>query len=393
MRFMLAAYAHCDQGKIDEVFYEQSIDYRDLESALRCMDNDAVANITPNILGKKPNTYTLTKALAEDVISRESENLPVCIVRPSMVIPAWKEPMPGWCTNMYGPTAFLVAYAKGALRSVIADEEIVADLIPVDLVINAVICALMKTAIDVSRSNRFAIGDDPKSVDVDFLEESSEATDGTLVTVRPRIPIYNVTTGNVNPLYIHKFVKLCQRWYHHYPLDPLRLPEVTVTSNKFLHKASLVLRQTIPAYLYDVTLMLRRHQGIKMSDLNEKLIAGMEVMEFFFTNQFRWGEDNARNLLKSISPVDQKVFNFDPRSFAWEEHIKHYVIGTRKYLVKESMDDYPRARKSVERLRILNRSVDSVTAVFLLGLFTASGATGYAVDAISYISGYVAGLL
>ena len=70
---------------------------------------------------------------------------------------------------MYGPTAFLVAYAKGALRSVIADEEIVADLIPVDLVINAVICALMKTAIDVSRSNRFAIGDDPKSVDVDYF--------------------------------------------------------------------------------------------------------------------------------------------------------------------------------------------------------------------------------
>ena len=29
-----------------------------------------------------------------------------------------------------------------------------------------------------------------------------------------------------------------------------------------------------------------------MSDLNEKLIAGMEVMEFFFTNQFRWGEDH-----------------------------------------------------------------------------------------------------
>ncbi|CAK8671097.1 unnamed protein product [Clavelina lepadiformis] len=68
-------------------------------------------------------------------------------------------------------------------------------------------------------------------------------------------------------------------------------------------------------------------------------------------------------------------------------------MGTRKYLVKESMDDYPRARKSVERLRILNRCVDSVTAVFLLGLFTASRVTSYAVDAISYISGYAAGLL
>lgn len=38
--------------------------------------------------------YTLTKALGEDVIARESGDLPVCIARPSMIIPAWQEPMP-----------------------------------------------------------------------------------------------------------------------------------------------------------------------------------------------------------------------------------------------------------------------------------------------------------
>jgi len=42
----------------------------------------------------RPNTYTLTKALAEDVISREGNHIPVCIARPSMIIPALKEPLP-----------------------------------------------------------------------------------------------------------------------------------------------------------------------------------------------------------------------------------------------------------------------------------------------------------
>lgn len=56
----------------------------------------------------------------------------------------------GWCTNVYGPTAFFVAYGKGLLRSVIADEKIVADLIPVDLAVNGLISAAMKTACDHS---------------------------------------------------------------------------------------------------------------------------------------------------------------------------------------------------------------------------------------------------
>ena len=32
--------------------------------------------------------------MGEDVIARESNDLPVCIVRPSMIVPAWKDPMP-----------------------------------------------------------------------------------------------------------------------------------------------------------------------------------------------------------------------------------------------------------------------------------------------------------
>uniref|UniRef100_H2Y507 Fatty acyl-CoA reductase n=1 Tax=Ciona savignyi TaxID=51511 RepID=H2Y507_CIOSA len=89
------AYSHCNRKLIEEKLYDSSLDYRELESALRWMNGAMVEKITPEILGDRPNTYTLTKALAEDVICRESGNLPICIVRPSMIIPAWQEPMPG----------------------------------------------------------------------------------------------------------------------------------------------------------------------------------------------------------------------------------------------------------------------------------------------------------
>lgn len=36
------------------------------------------------LIGSRPNTYTFTKALAETMLLKESGNLPVAIVRPSI---------------------------------------------------------------------------------------------------------------------------------------------------------------------------------------------------------------------------------------------------------------------------------------------------------------------
>lgn len=40
--------------------------------------------ITPSLIGKRPNTYTFTKALAEHMLQKEAGNLPVAVVRPSI---------------------------------------------------------------------------------------------------------------------------------------------------------------------------------------------------------------------------------------------------------------------------------------------------------------------
>lgn len=40
--------------------------------------------LTPSLIGKRPNTYTFTKALTEQMLLAEAGNLPVAIVRPSI---------------------------------------------------------------------------------------------------------------------------------------------------------------------------------------------------------------------------------------------------------------------------------------------------------------------
>ena len=62
--------------------------------SLRWMDDEMIDQITPQLIGDKPNTYTYTKQLAEYLLIKEAGDMPIAIVRPSIVGAAWKEPVP-----------------------------------------------------------------------------------------------------------------------------------------------------------------------------------------------------------------------------------------------------------------------------------------------------------
>ena len=60
------------------------------------------------LVGKCPNTYAYTKAIAEQLLREEHGDIPLAIVRPSTVTAAFKEPLPGWIDNINGPTGKLL---------------------------------------------------------------------------------------------------------------------------------------------------------------------------------------------------------------------------------------------------------------------------------------------
>ena len=65
--------------------------------------------MTRILRGDHPNTYTFTKALAEQAVKENASDLPLSIFRPSIVVAAAKEPMPGWIDNLNGPTGNTMA--------------------------------------------------------------------------------------------------------------------------------------------------------------------------------------------------------------------------------------------------------------------------------------------
>lgn len=72
------------------------------------LDDEMIGIIEKRLIGKHPNTYTLTKGLAEQIVMNKGSDLPIAIVRPSIVCAAYQEPFPGWIDNVCGITGTIV---------------------------------------------------------------------------------------------------------------------------------------------------------------------------------------------------------------------------------------------------------------------------------------------
>ena len=56
--------------------------------------------------------------MAEHLLSREKEEVPLSIVRPGMVLNSWKVPMAGWIDNVNsGACGFIAGVSKGLFRT------------------------------------------------------------------------------------------------------------------------------------------------------------------------------------------------------------------------------------------------------------------------------------
>lgn len=88
-----------------------------------------------------PNTYTLTKAIAEHLLVERRGSVPLTIMRPSIISASRHTPFPGWIDSTAGFGAFVVLLGLGHLRAVIGDSRSRLDLVPVDDVARRIVLA------------------------------------------------------------------------------------------------------------------------------------------------------------------------------------------------------------------------------------------------------------
>ncbi|ELK18042.1 Fatty acyl-CoA reductase 1 [Pteropus alecto] len=312
------AYAYCNRKHIDEVVYPPPVDPKKLIDSLEWMDDGLVNDITPKLIGDRPNTYIYTKALAEYVVQQEGAKLNVAIVRPSIVGASWKEPFPGWIDNFNGPSGLFIAAGKGILRTMRASNSALADLVPVDVVVNMSLAAAWYSGI-----NR------PKN-----------------------IMVYNCTTGSTNPFHWGEVEYHVISTFKRNPLEQaFRRPNVNLTSNHLLYQYWIAVSHKAPAFLYDIYLrMTGRSPRINTQNIYGSVVPG--ICSYVMFNQ-------------------SNTFNIDVRQLHWAEYIENYCMGTKKYVLNEEMSGLPAARKHLNKLRNIRYGFNTILVILIWRIFIA----------------------
>ncbi|MFV2040281.1 MAG: SDR family oxidoreductase, partial [Acidimicrobiales bacterium] len=89
-----------------------------------------------------PDVYAFTKAMAEQAVDEVRGDIPLSVVRPSIIESAWAEPKPGWIRGFRMAEPIIMNYGRGLLREFPGIPEGIIDVIPVDLVAAAIVAVM-----------------------------------------------------------------------------------------------------------------------------------------------------------------------------------------------------------------------------------------------------------
>ncbi|KAK2586498.1 hypothetical protein KPH14_011396 [Odynerus spinipes] len=311
------AYANCPQNLIEEKFYDSPMDADKLIDLVDCVDDILLSDITPRLLGAWPNTYTYTKAVAENVIKKQADSIPVGIFRPAIVISTYREPIQGWTDNMYGPMGVAAGAGTGLLRSLHCDGSINANVVPADLATNALIVSAWDVA-NCQRSN----GDIPI---YNYVNKDNPITYNELKNLSAKHGIYLPTCKAI--------------WYYNF----------RNSKYKVVHLFYVYLLHLLPAIIFDtVTLCIGKEP--RLLRVYKKIHKFMDVLNYFTIKEWKFTNERFHTLLSKLTLEDRELFFCDIRDVVWDTYFKTYIAGIRVYLIKDPLETLPQARIKWRRL-------------------------------------------
>ncbi|KAJ8924570.1 hypothetical protein NQ315_000719 [Exocentrus adspersus] len=308
------AFCSADVDVFEERVYDIKEKPRDVINVAKWLDKEALRIATPSVIAPHPNTYTYSKRLAESLVAEELDNLPVAIVRPSIVIPAVDEPVPGWVDSLNGPVGLLVGAGKGVIRSMHCKGENLGQFIPVDFAIN--------TGIVVAQLV------------------------GTTKTKPKEVPVYNLTQHEVIPITYKEILDMGRSICYEYPFEMMVwYPDGDIRSSKLLHNIFSIFYHWLPALLIDFIMFISGQKRF-MIRIQKKIYDGLELLEFFATRNWIFKSEKYLGLNKYLTEEDKKVFVLsDFYKYPLEKYLINGLLGTRQYCLKEDLSSLPSCRQ------------------------------------------------
>ncbi|KAH9326783.1 hypothetical protein KI387_006961, partial [Taxus chinensis] len=157
------------------------------------------------------DTYVFTKAMGEMLVNNSRGDLPVVIVRPSIIESTYSDPFPGWMEGNRMLDPIILYYGKGQLCGFLSDPNGVVDVVPADMVVNATLAAMAKHAgkpglevyqVGSSVANPLLFGDLANSVTRHFKEKPYVDNKGNPVKVN-RVQLFSEIDDFVTHMWSH----------------------------------------------------------------------------------------------------------------------------------------------------------------------------------------------
>ncbi|XP_017102742.3 fatty acyl-CoA reductase wat-like [Drosophila bipectinata] len=324
------AFSNCVADYIEERFHTELLT-RSSDQVLSLFEkksSDEIDEMTTDLLGPFPNSYTYTKALGEDVVLREAENLPICIFRPAIIIASFKEPTSGWIDNLYGPIAITYGVAYGVLRVVLLDVKQQNSVVPVDY------CANMALALARETAQKKASQQNPSTP-----------------------PIYNFAPSEGNLLTYGDFRAKALKYGSNYPVtNMIWYPFLLCIRCPWLFSLAAFLLHTVPGYFIDLALKISGRKP-RLGKIYEKIHTTIKVLGPFSCRSWKFEMANKERLWQSMSREDQTIFNFDMLHLDWDQYFSRALCGMRLYLGKEppTTQSYIQGQKRLRMFHVIHR--------------------------------------
>ena len=273
------------------------------------------------------DTYTYTKFLGEQQVLRLHGTVPTAIVRPSIIESSLRDPEPGWLDGLRMADPLIIGFGKGRLADFPARKNVVLDIIPADLVVNAILASAA------------GIGGKEGAFELIHVASSSE-----------------------NPLLFETLYHTVRDYFQKHPMldrtgKPVHVPHwrfPTVEHFKrrvtygYLRPVKVVGALIDGPVPLPGTRRLRNRLRLLHTAL-EQLLYYVDIYSPYTNLDCRFETARARALLGRMLPEERDEFDFDPRKIPWRHYLQDvHIPGLKRNILR--MEAPPRAGAGEGRL-------------------------------------------
>jgi len=252
-----------------------------------------------------PNTYTFTKSLGELILARHGKDLPIAIVRPSIVESSERSPFAGWNEgiNTSGPLSYLLGTN---FRQLPSNERKCLDVIPVDMVCRGM--TLIAAALVARRHAR----------------------------------LYQLATSAINPVNMGRSIELTGLAHRKYYRSSqsienwlkVKFESIPVSKQRY-EVLSIPMQKAVVSGINRAAASLRLKKA-PFAKAERDLIRAEKLIElyepFILHNEQVFECENARLLSAALPPEERALFDFTPEAVDWWDYwINVHIPALRRW--------------------------------------------------------------